>query len=311
MDKKRRYIKRQLGCLLLLAIGIGSYAQETPVLSSVDTTAIRIGEQLHYRIRVNATEGVQFPELKLDSLQKFEVVEALPIDSLKNRLEKSYLLTCFDSGQYLIPRQEVRIGTRKYLTDSLLLSVATVKVDTSKQGLFPIKAINREPKTMDDYKHWLWWLFGLLVLLAVIGYVVFRKKAAVPKAKVSIPPFQQAMERLQSLDEKSLLEENKVKPYYSELTDIVRTYIERAIHIPALESTTRELLVTMRDFNDSSDLGISAETLEELQKVLQQADLVKFAKSKPLIEEIQQDRRLSERVLHGLKPPKPPTDALD
>ncbi len=282
---------------ILFFIGLVGFSQENPVSIKTDTTTIRIGEQIKYKILVNETNNVIFPNLQLDSLGKVEVVESLPIDTLKNRLEKKYLLTSFDSGQYILPKQLVLINNVKFFTDSLLINVAKVKVDTTKQKMFPIKSIKREPKTFDDYKHLWWWIIPLLLLLAVVLYVVFRKKEKKEVVKVYIAPIQEALQRLKELDEKHLLQQNKIKIYYTELTDIVRTYIEKDISIPALESTTNELIETIIDFNESSNLGISKETIQQLKEVLQGADLVKFAKSKPMIEEIRSDRYIVEEIL--------------
>jgi len=289
-------MKQQL-VYILFFIGFIGMAQETPVTISVDTTTIRIGEQIQYKISVTETNNVIFPEFKLDSLGKVEVVEALATDTLKNRLEKKYLLTSFDSGQYVIPQQKVLINNKQFLTDSLLVNVATVKVDTTKQKMHLIKSIKREPKTFDDYKHLWWWAIPILLLFALILYFIFRKKIEKIIPKVYVAPIQEAMQRLKELDEKQLLQQNKIKIYYSELTDIVRTYIEKDIKIPALESTTNELIETIIDFNESSKLGISKETIKQLKEVLQSADLVKFAKSKPIIEEIKGDRNRIEEIL--------------
>jgi len=287
---------------ILFIVGFVGFSQENPVSIQVDTTAIRIGEQIQFKIAVNETANVVFPKLQLDSLGKVEVVEALPTDTLKNRLEKKYLLTSFDSGVYVIPQQMVLVNNNKFLTDSLMLDVATVKVDTTKQKMFPIKSIQREPKTFDDYKHLFWWLIPIFIIIAIILYFVLRKKEKKEAPKVYVAPIQEALERLKELDEKHLLEQNKIKIYYSELTDIVRTYIEKDINIPALESTTNELIETINDFNQSSKLGISKETIKDLKEILLSADLVKFAKSKPIVEEIKGHRNLSERILQNLKP---------
>tara|TARA_R110001583_G_scaffold23999_2_gene87999 strand:- start:1344 stop:2933 length:1590 start_codon:yes stop_codon:yes gene_type:complete len=282
---------------ILFFIGLIGYTQESKVSIDVDTTNIRIGEQIQYKISVNETTNVIFPELKLDSLGKVEVVETFPIDTLKNILEKRYVLTSFDSGQYIIPQQKVLIKYNLFLTDSLLVNVSTVKVDTTQQKMFEIKSIKREPKTYDDYKHLWWWAIPILILFAILLYFIFRKKKEKEVVKVYVAPIQEAMQRLKELDEKQLLQQNKVKIYYSELTDIVRTYIEKDIKIPALESTTNELVETIIDFNESSNLGISKETIKQLKGVLQSADLVKFAKSKPVIEEIKTDRNSVEEIL--------------
>ena len=296
---------------IIVCFGFIGFSQESPVKASIDTTFIRIGEQFQYKLSANKGDKVVFPKLQLDSLHKVEVVESLPVDTLKNKLEKKYLLTSFDSGQYIIPQQQLLINNQKYLTDSLLINVATVKVDTTKQKMFPIKAVMKEPKTIDDYLY-LWWLiFPLLAIIGIILYFILRKKVEKEAVAVYIPPIQEAMKRLKALDEKQLLKQHKIKLYYSELTEIVRTYIEKDINIPALESTTDELLETINDFNESSKLGISKETIAELKEVLKNADLVKFAKSKPIEEEIKTDRNLSERILQNLKPIKDTENELE
>lgn len=293
---KNLQMKKKLVYIIFL-IGFIGLAQEKPVSIITDTTAIKIGEQIQLKIAVQRQKNVIFPKLQLDSLGKFEVIESLPVDTLKNSLEKKYLITSFDSGQYVVPKQLVLINNKKFFTDSLLVNVSTVKVDTLKQKMFPIKSIKSEPKTFDDYKYLLWWLIPILILLVIILYFIFRKKVKKEAPKVYVAPILEALKRLKELDEKQLLQQNKIKIYYSELTDIVRTYIEKDINIPALESTTNELIETINDFNESSNLGISKETIQQLKEVLQSADLVKFAKSKPIIEEIKRDRTAVEDIL--------------
>ncbi len=106
---------------LLLFVNWVSFAQETPTVRiEADTTKIRIGEQIKFQITVdNADVGVAFGELQLDSLGKIEVVEAFDIDTLKNKLIKRYLLTSFDSGSYLIPKQGLGIWSQAYSSDSM------------------------------------------------------------------------------------------------------------------------------------------------------------------------------------------------
>jgi hypothetical protein len=305
MQVKKAQMKK-LVFYILFFVGFIGFSQENPVSMQIDTTNIRIGEQIQVKILVNQLNNVVFPKFELDSLKKVEVVEAMPTDTLKNSLEKKYILTSFDSGQYVIPQQKIIVNSKKYLTDSLLINVATVKVDTTKQKMFPIKSIQREPKVFDDYKYLFWWLIPIFIIIAIVLYFIFRKKVKKAVPKVTVAPIEEALQRLKELDEKHLLEENKIKIYYSELTDIVRTYIEKDINIPALESTTDELIETINDFNLSSKLGISKETIQQLKEILQSADLVKFAKSKPIVEEIKGHRNISERILQSLKPVEEP-----
>lgn len=291
--------------IAFLLISINGHAQ---VSTKIDTTKIRIGEQFHYDIIVNETEGVLFPKFQLDSLKKIEVI-ASKIDSLKKRLIKKYALTSFDSGRWVLPPQKVIIKNKSFLTDSLIIDVATVAVDTIKQPMYNIKNIKNEPYTFADYKNYIWGLLALLLLIAVFLYFVLRKKPTEEEKIAKIPPFDLAKQRLKALDDKKLIKHNRIKPYYVELTDIVRTFIEREMNIPALESTTDELMEIITDFNESSNLNIPKETIVKLQQLLKEADLVKFAKSKPLLNEIELHRNYAEIIIDKFHPDfKPEND---
>ena len=98
-----------------------------------------------------------------------------------------------------------------------------------------------------------------------------------------------------------LWQNNKVKQYYSELTEIIRVYIERELKIPALEITSDELLAYIHDAKNAETILFSKETFDKLKALLQEADLVKFAKSKPLSHEIEANRKDAEVILEDLK----------
>jgi len=294
MKAKLGYIIFFLGCVAT------TFAQQkTTVTTSVDTTHIRIGEQITYQVGVNKIDNVVFP--KLDSISKLEVVSS-SIDTLKNNLIKKYSITSFDSGSYIIPKQRVLVNQVPYFTDSLLIKVATVKVDTTKQKMYPIKNIQKEPYVFGDVVPYLWWLLLVIVLIGLIVYLLLRKKKISIKRKPKVHPYIQALARLKNLDSKQLLKNHKIKQYYIELTDIVRKYIEEELNIPALEHTTDELLETIIDFKKIDTLQINDEIIKKLRGLLEEADLVKFAKALPLSNKIKEDRIEAEYIIEGLKP---------
>ena len=296
MSLKNLYI-----ILLLFCFTVG-FSQEKPVLkTSIDTTTIRIGEQFHLSFTVSPLGKVHFPELK-DKLGKIEVLDSVPVDTLNQTLIKRFLLTSFDSGRWVIPQQEILINNQKYLTDSIIINVGTVKVDTLKQPLFPIKTIKDEPFALIDARPYLWWIIGVMALLALALYLLLRKKGIRIIKKRIVPPFIIAMDRLKALDQKQLIKSQQLKVFYIELTDIIRRYIEEDLSIPALESTSDELLSTISDFNESSHLEIDKQTIEKLNDLLKSADLVKFAKYKPNLNQAEADRLVAEFILNGLKP---------
>lgn len=284
--------------LFLFSKGFGQ------VSSKIDTTSIRIGEQFNYEIIVDQVNDVRFPKFESDSLNRVGVVTSHKIDSLKNQLIKKYTLTSFDSGRYVLPAQEIFIRDKRFLTEEVIIDVATVPVDTIKQPMYHIKNIKNEPYLFSDYLNYFWGLIVLLVVIGLILYFILKDKPTEEEILSRIPPFDAAKMRLKELDNKKLISQNKIKLYYVELTDIVRTFIERELNIPALESTTDELLETIVDFNSSSKLNIPKETISKLENLLQEADLVKFAKSKPLQNEISLHRIDAEGIIDVLHPVK-------
>jgi len=286
-------------CVITLLLTLNTTAQ---VAVQTDTTKIRIGEQIQLKYLVDKQDGVAFPKLQLDSLQKMEVVKSLPVDTIKDKLVKKYLLTSFDSGRYELPKQLIRLKSKQYYTKPIIFDVSTVQVDTTKQKLFPIKAIQHQELNLKDYAKNYWWLLALIPILGfVIWWFFIRKKPTEEEKIAKIPPFEMAVKQLNELDKKLLWQNNKTKAYYSELTDILRVYIEKEFKVPALESTTSELVNALKKFKNESGLDISSKTIIKLKDLLKEADLVKFAKSKPFAEEIQMHRRYADEILDGLK----------
>lgn len=291
--------------LLFFFVVFMTYAQEeASVKASIDTTQIRIGEQIEYRIRVNTREDVVFP--KLDSLGLLEVVSSEAIDTLRDGLLKKYRLTGFDSGSFTIPKQRVLILDKTYDTEAFLVQVATVPVDTLKQKPFPIKPILEEPFVFDDLAPYFVWFYLIagIVLLVVFVYLFLKKQQRETKkaAEIRIPAFEEAIEKFDSLDAKELWQQNQIKEYYVELTEIVRTYLGREVHVHTLEATTDELLGLVREANDSKAIGITKEAIQTLENFLIHADFVKFAKLRPEASEIQQNRTVAEAFVKELQP---------
>ncbi|HIP48283.1 MAG TPA: hypothetical protein EYG92_04870 [Lutibacter sp.] len=289
--------------LLVSIILISSLFVNAQVELQVDTTYIRIGEQIQYVLSTDAKAKVQFPKLQVDSLGKIEVVYSLPADTLRNRLYKKYVLTGFDSGMYHIPKQLVLINNKQFYTDSLLINVGTIAIDTTKQKLFPIKSIYKAPsKTWRDYTNYLWWIVGVLLLLVMIWWFAFKnRKSRKQKSKKLLSPIEAALDQFQTLDSKQLLKDEKIKQYYIELTEIVRDYIGKDVHIPTMEVTTDELITLLELHNKSNKIGIDKERIKQLHQFLQEADLVKFAKLKPEQSKIQEDRKTAELIINEIQ----------
>ena len=287
--------------LLYLLFTTAVFAQQKQVITSIDTTKNKIGAEFKLTLKTNVDtlSKVVFPNAK--NFGPLEVIMSYPIDTIRKNdryeLVKKYGLTQFDSGKYTIPSIKILINKKAFLTDSIKVEVANVTVDTLKQKMYDIKDIVPVNEGIGDW--WKYLLFILLISAIAAGIYWYIKKHQNQKIEEEIykTPIEKATNLLNNLEKKELWQHGEVKAYYSELTDIVRNYIEEAIEIPAMESTTSELIEGLKTASKKKKMKLSQETIENLFVVLKQADLVKFAKSKPLDFEITEDRKKIERTI--------------
>lgn len=294
------YTKRILSVVFLLG-SLGGIAQQIQV--EVDTTLISIGEQIKYTLQteVDSTSKVQFP--KPIAFSPLEVVKSYDTDTLVKGsrwvLQKKYTLTQFDSGRYTLPKLQVWIDSLAFETPSYDISVLDVAVDTTQQKLFGIKPIKQVEKSFDF--PWDWTLALLLIAALVYGaYLYFNRgiEKFKKEEEAFIPAYDKALNELKRLEQSKYLIKEEYKQYYTELTNIVRAYLEEEVHISALESTTDQLIEKLHLLRESGGLAIEQETISQFKAILKTADLVKFARSKPDIQVAENDReRLTQIVV--------------
>lgn len=294
-------MKRLLYYTFLLAFPM-LYAQEVKV--ETNTKNIKIGEQIQYKVSVEtpADTPVSFPEGQ--TFAPLEMVKTRAADTLRDggkyRLVKEYYLTQFDEGKYTIPSQKIRINNKDYFTDSLLVEVHTVVIDTLKQPLYDIKPIQEVKKPFTSYG-WILTIIAAVLLLLIVAFVYFvfirKKKFPFLQTQKKLPPFDRAIQDLKELQNSKYLIQSQHKEYYTRLTDIVKAYLEEEVHILAKESTTDELLAKINLLQEKGKLNLNQETITNLKRVLQTADLVKFAKNKPSDDNAEYDRETIENVV--------------
>jgi len=292
-------MKKNTLLIFLFLLGITAFGQK--VTTSIDTTRNKIGAQFNLTLRttVDTTAKVVFPSGT--TFGKLDVIRDYVIDTVKKdsqyELIKKYGLTQFDSGKYVLPRLPILINNQRVFSDSLLLEISNVKVDTLTQKMYDIKPVIEAKSSIGS-----WWKYLLIFLLIIgIGVAIYLLIKKYQKKKLDQEiyktPIEKATSLLKNLENKQLWQRGEIKTYYSELTDIARIYIEEEIHIPAMESTTSELITALRNVANQKKMKLSKETLLDLEKVLKQADLVKFAKSQPLEFEINEDKKRIENSI--------------
>ena len=262
-------------------------------VSTLDTTSIRIGEQVKLKLDVTLPKAAKifWPAFTDSTFSPIEIIAASRVDTVEtNRntyLEYKQLLTItsFDSGYHTLPPIEFRYSLPgdtsklRILTDSLIIHVRTIEVDTTR-AIKDIKAPMQAPLTLQE----LWPIFaGVAVVGLIAGFVwyyLWRRKLRKPLfpilRKPQLPPWQTALESLNELESRKLWQNGRIKEFYTEITDVLRKYLEKQHFIPAMEMISSDIVESLSR-NDSL-----RNSKEKIWQVLQLADLVKFAKEMPL-----------------------------
>jgi hypothetical protein len=305
-------IRRNTPLLLLIFLAFpGLNAQYIEVLAELDTNQVRIGEVFHLDLRVEQPVGLQvvFPPIGDTLIDKVEVLEEYPLDTLSSeneilKIEKRYQLTCFDSGLYEIPPLAFQFAASDWSdtisTYPIYLLVNTLAVDSS---YYDIKSPIHVPVGFMEifpYAAGGAMLLGLLIVL--IWYLRKRRRgeAVFHLEKPREPAHVIALRELDALSGMKLWQQGEFKPYYTELTGIIRRYMERRYGIMAMEMTSYDILQAWKRSGEDNE-GLAP----NLDRLLNLADLVKFAREKPLASDNEENLERAYDFVHRTKLVKP------
>jgi hypothetical protein len=281
-------MKRFLTCILLVFFAIAAHAQEPRVTARTDSAQYKIGEWILLRASAELPADVDslVPAVK-DSIGAFEILNIDAPRATSGRQEWVFKLTVFDTGSVFIPpiafsyRHRQDTLQRIAYSNPISLTVLSIPFDP-KGDIKDIKPPLDAPWKFEDF---LPFLIALLFLaLAAIGYYYYRKwkkqrETGFVPMKPSIPPGQVALAALRILEDKHLWQQGRVKQYYSEVTEIVRRFLEDQYGVLALESTSDEILSQLLKLPEAQVL------LKDFRSFFTTADLVKFAKYIPAPDE--------------------------
>ena len=276
--------------LIILFIGVKTSIMSQKLVTSIDSTSIFIGEEINYKLEIysDSLPEIKFPESK--SFTPMEVLKIYDTDTIvsneKYIVSKKYALTNFDAASYILPKQKVVFGDTTLYSNSKKIEVKLVEVDTSKQRLYEIKPniemskldifLTRANSFANDY------MSILILILIFILFSIYRNKIFKNKKfKYEKSPYQKAKDEINLIAKSEYTAAQNAKEYYSKLSFIIRNFLEIKVFDHSLESTTDELLYELKRIKSKGELNLASSTLNNLQKVLQTADLVKFAKYQP------------------------------
>ncbi|MEX0968552.1 MAG: hypothetical protein WD077_15075 [Bacteroidia bacterium] len=247
-----------------------------------------IGDQVDIYIKLRQSENlvVNWPDVK-ESIEGLEVLHITGIDTAKQDgqlvLTQAIKVTAWDSGAYKIPslpfsysiKGDTVLNTAN--SPESIITFTRLPIDTSR-AIAPIQEPLDVPYTFEEFLPYI--LTGVAVLILIITIFLLIRHYRKPKEKIvkqppPIPAHVWALEKLKELENLKLWQNGAIKEYYISLTDIFRHYVERRYSIRAMESTTGELMA------DLKDQKVKRELLEQVEYMLREADMVKFAKATP------------------------------
>ena len=208
------------------------------------------------------------------------------VDLGSGRIQINYAVPvqAFDSGSYRLPELLYRSGTDSVRSNQVSLRVVPVNVTAEDPIAGYASVAKPEGKSIfDSVPDWLydyWWL--IIILLLAIGFGIWmltrpKQQGLIPARKKPAPtPYEVAMTRLKTLKSRKLWEQGMEKEYFTELTDILRVYLDKRFGINAMEMTSRQIMDMLRSN------PVIKDKREYMRRILDMADFVKFAKVRPL-----------------------------
>ncbi len=301
-----RILSKYIAVFVLILLARAGVAQDVNATAKLDTSAMLIGDHVGLTLKYTgpAKSQVAWPFLPDTILGHLTIIGRGKIDTVYTADKQSVTLsqqlnfTSYDSGFYTIPPIPFRYrlmpdtSGRMATTTMILLAVHTLKVDTTL-SIKPIIGPFGVPITFREMLPWI--LLGLAVAALVFAGVWFYRKRRnrqpvfVIRPKPVVPAHERAMHEFEQLRVKKLWQNGKVKEYHSELTDILRRYIEERYQVPALEQTSSEITASLVQLPDCP-----RKMVEMLNRLLALADMVKFAKAQPVATE--NDQCLSDGI---------------
>ena len=280
-----------LTAVVLLASAQSAWAGNVTFKARLDSATLLMGKTTALHLEITQDKGTRgfFPGEQLDTISAMIEIAGRPaadtIDLDNNRIQinRDLIIQSFDSGMWIIkPIPYVANGDTAYC-NQLTLKVLPVDVSQMKD-IDDIKPVEAVPFNLLDWlpDYWWAWLLALLLIGAgVWAYHKYYKKGINPlkPGKKRLPPYEEAMINLQNLKAAQLWQQGQEKEYFTGLTDILRVYIDRRFHINAVEMTSSQIIDTLKKNEETKAVN------EQLEMILEVADIVKFANARPLADD--------------------------
>ena len=289
MSQHVRYIV--MTAVALMAVAFGAWGGNVTFKAKLDSATLLMGKTTALHLEITQDKGARgfFPGEQADTLSAMVEIAERPqadtIDLGNNRIQinRDLIIQSFDSGMWIIKPIPYVVNGDKAYCNQLTLKVLPVDVSQMKD-VHDIKPVEEVPFNLLDWLPNYWWAWLLALLLIGGGIWAYRKyyKKGINPLKPTrkrLPPYEEAMINLQNLKAAQLWQKGQEKEYFTGLTDILRVYIDRRFHINAVEMTSSQIIDTLKENKETKAVN------EQLEMILEVADIVKFANARPLADD--------------------------
>ncbi len=272
----------QNGILTLLLFCSFGLAGQGSVNAVFDKNTVEAGDTFVLRVmvaNVTAEPGkVDFSAWK-ELLPEENILSQSRWTRTGGRWVKQFTLIAFDSASLELPPLKVFLRSGEAVASNpLKMTVKPVYATPDVGTAEPIRDIRREPTLWTDY----WpYAVGAIFLFGLMYWFSKRKKPQpAPVVQTApppptVPPHEIALRQLAILEKQKLWKQGKLEQFYAELSLVVREYLENRFSVPALESTTREILPMLKS------KGFPENLKDTLHQILHGADMAKYAQNPP------------------------------
>ena len=284
--------------LLYLCLGIVPALTSAQVIvkAELDSMMMWIGQQtgLHLEVTCDAGQTVSFPDYRDTIVNGLEIIPPVVTDTQyvndnqRMTITRNYTLTCFDSALIYIPYIPVTVDGQEYQSNRLALAFVSYDIpEEYENNIYGPKENMKTPVKLYEAKGLLiYWLLAAIAIIAAV-YLIVRYRDDKPiirriKIEPKVPAHIRAISEIEELRKSGGPHNEDAKAYYTQLTDILREYINDRFGFNATEMTSYEILERLEESRDK-------ESLNELRDLLSTSDMVKFAKFKPMLNENDQN----------------------
>ena len=282
-------------CLLFLYSNIGWADSPITINTEVDKTIATTGDIITFSIILTHDLDVILTTPDFNAISEFKIIEKItskPRETKNGLIEQRYsaklladLVGTYDIVPIRVPFKIKEKSTKNYIPGEVLSQKITIEVAS-------VLRLQGEPTDIKDIKgivaidrNWVpffYWGLNIFLLILVL-YLLWKyrkEKHQGPAKGVSVLPSHEiAFGELDTLKKKRLLENGNAREHFFELSEILRRYLSKRYHFPALDWTTEEIT---QYFKNQEKIEIASQT--EANRILRKSDLIKFAKVQALPE---------------------------